>query len=93
VFELALGRLDAVELVDRHVLGQVNGACTFEAGQPGVDAAPAGAHKVDEQREIVNACMAFREEVALDPFEASDRLIQETADLGDVACHREDLGA
>jgi S-adenosylmethionine:tRNA ribosyltransferase-isomerase len=93
VLELALGRLDPAELFDRHVLGQFDGACTLEAREPGVDTAPARAHEVDEQREIVDAGMAFREEVALHSLEAADRLVEQTADLGDVACHREDLGA
>jgi S-adenosylmethionine:tRNA ribosyltransferase-isomerase len=93
VLELALGRLATAELFDRHVLGQVDGVRTLEAREPGVDTAPARAHEVDEQREIVDARVAFREEVALDPLEAADRLVQETADLGDVPCHREDLGA
>jgi S-adenosylmethionine:tRNA ribosyltransferase-isomerase len=89
VLELALGRLDAPEIFDRHV----DGACALQAREPGVDAAPARAHEVDEQREIVDARVALGEEVALEPLEAADRLIQQTAHLGDVACHREDLGA
>ena len=93
MLELALGRLDAVGLFDRRVLGHVDGARALDAGEPGVDTAPARAHEVDEQREIVDSRMAFREEVTLDPLETADRLIQQTANLGDVACHREDLGA
>jgi len=93
VLELALGRLDAAELFDRHVLGHVDDGNALEASEPGVDTAPARAHEVDEECEVIDARVAFREEVALDSLEASDRLIQQTADLGDVACHRENLGA
>ena len=35
--------------------------------------------------------MAFREQVALEPFEATDRLTHEPADLGEVAADRQDL--
>jgi S-adenosylmethionine:tRNA ribosyltransferase-isomerase len=93
VLELALGRLDAAELFDRHALGQVDGAGTLEARESGVHTAPTRAHEVDEEREIVHSRMAFCEEVSLEPLEAADCLIEQTADLGDVTRHGEDLGA
>ncbi len=93
MLELALGRPGPCDLFDRDVLGNGYGARTLEACEPGVDAPPAGAHEVDQEREIVHSGVTLREEVALDSLEPADRLIQQTADLGDVACDREDLGA
>jgi S-adenosylmethionine:tRNA ribosyltransferase-isomerase len=58
-----------------------------------VHASPAGAHELDEKREVVDACVTLGEEVALESLEASNRLVQKAANLRDVACHREHLGA
>ena len=71
----------------------VDGAGALEAREPGIDAAPAGADEVDEQREIVDASMTLGEEVALESLEPADRLVQQAANLGDVAGHGEHLGA
>ena len=49
---------------------------------------PARADEVDEECEIVDTCMALCEEVALQPLEAANRLVQESADLGDVSSNR-----
>ena len=58
-----------------------------------IDASPAGAHEIDEQREVVDASMTLGEQLAFESLEPPDRLVQEPANLGDVARHREDLGA
>ena len=60
--------------------------------EPGVDALPAGRDEIDEQGEIVDACVALGEQVALEPLEPADRLVQQAADLGDVPRDREHLG-
>ena len=65
--------------------------CALEAREPRVDAAPAGADEVDEKREVVDARVALGEEIALDPLESADRLVQQAADLGDVARDGKDL--
>ena len=65
-----------VALFDRHVLAHVDSAGALEAREPRIDAVPTRAHEVDEEREIVDASMTFREEVSLEPLEAADRLIQ-----------------
>ena len=65
----------------------------FEPLEPRIDAAPAGAHEIDEQREVVHPCMPLGEELALEPLEPPDRLVEEAADLGDVPRDGKDLGA
>ena len=65
----------------------------LEAFEPSVDAAPARADEVDEEGEVVHSGMAFGEQVPLEPLEPSDRMIQQPADLRDVARNREDLVA
>ena len=65
----------------------------LEARQPGVDATPAGAHEVDEQREIVDTRMPLGEKLALDPLETADGLVQQSSHLGDMAGDGEHLGA
>lgn len=67
------------------------GLSALESFEPHVHAAPAGAHEVDEQREIVDARVALRQKVVLEPLEAPDRLVQQPADLGNMARDREDL--
>ena len=61
----------------------------LEAREARVDTAPARADEVDEEREVVDTRVPLGEEVALDPLEAADRLVQEAADLGDVPRDRE----
>ena len=61
--------------------------------EPCVDAPPAGAHEVDEEREIVDAGVTLGEELALEALEPPDRLVEQAADLGDVPGDRQDLGA
>ena len=68
----------------------VGGLETLEAP---VHASPAGAHELDEEREVVDACVTLGEEVALESLEAPNRLVQKSANFRDVACHREHLRA
>ena len=52
-----------------------------------------GRDEVDEQREVVDARVTLGEQVALEPLEPPNRLVQQAADLGDVTRHRKHLGA
>ncbi len=61
--------------------------------QTGVDSAPAGADQVHEKREVVYACVALGEQIPFDPLQSPNRLVEQAADLGNVASHREHLGA
>jgi len=63
----------------------------LEPGEAVVDALPAGADQIDEKRQIVDAPMAFGEQVALEPLQATDCLSHEPAHLGEVASDRQDL--
>ena len=83
---VAVRDLGGRERLDVHLGGGL-----LEPGEPRVDPAPTGADEVDEQGEIVDARVTLGEEVALDAFETADRLVQKTADLGDVPSDREDL--
>ena len=65
----------------------------LEALQAGVDAAPAGADEVDEQREVVHARMTLRGELAFEPLQPPYRLVEQATDLGDVPRDGQDLGA
>ena len=49
--------------------------------------------EVDEEREVVDACVPLGEQVALDPLEPADQLVHQAADLGEVAADRADLRA
>ena len=61
--------------------------------EPVADALPAGRDEVDEQGEIVDARMPLGEDVPLEPLEPANRLVQQAADLGEVAGDRQHLGA
>jgi S-adenosylmethionine:tRNA ribosyltransferase-isomerase len=90
---LASLRLDTLSVVvadDRGDEGDV-GLVALEPLQASVDSLPAGADEVDEQREIVDAGMALDEDVALQPLEPPDGLVQQATDLGDVPRDRENL--
>jgi S-adenosylmethionine:tRNA ribosyltransferase-isomerase len=63
----------------------------LESREACVHAPPAGADEVDEEREVVDACVALGEEIAFQALEPPDRLVQEAADLRDVAGDGEDL--
>lgn len=91
--------LEPVCLGVRAILGEVGRRAVptrlypFESLQPSIDAAPSRADEIDEEREIVHACVPLREELALQALEPPDRLVQQSADLGDVASHGQHLGA
>jgi S-adenosylmethionine:tRNA ribosyltransferase-isomerase len=71
----------------------VFGLAALQALEPSVDGAPAGAHEIDQKREIVDARVALGEELALESLEATDGLVEQAADLGDLPADGEDLGA
>ena len=56
-----------------------------------VDALPPRSDEVDEEREVVDAGVALREDVALDALEAANHLVHQPSDLGEVARDREHL--
>ena len=86
-------KLDRLVL-DQSVLGCCGmGRSALEPGEPGVDAAPPGAHEVDEKREVVHARVPLGEKLSLQPLESSDCLVQQSADLGDMPRDREYLGS
>ena len=81
MLELALRHVRMRERFD-HRFPDPRGALeTFESC---VDSVPAGAHQIDEQREVVHAGVALRQEIALEPLEAADRLVEEPTNLRDV---------
>ena len=59
----------------------------FDAGEPRIDALPAGRHELDEQGEIVDAGVPLCERAVLEVREAADELVHEPAHLREVACH------
>jgi S-adenosylmethionine:tRNA ribosyltransferase-isomerase len=91
VLDLALAR--AQEAVDAVRHRRRRGVRQLETLQPRVDPPPARADEIDEQREVVHPGMALRKQIALDPFQAFDRLGEQTADLRDVPSDGEHLEA
>ncbi len=85
-------RLDVAPCRVVHILRGV-GSVPLEACQPCVDPAPARAHEIHEERQIVDACMTLGEKLSFDPLEASDRLIEQSPDLGNVTGDRKHLCA
>ncbi len=65
----------------------------LEAVDAPLDPAPAGRDQLDDEREILDARLALGREVALEPFEAANRLTREPTHLRDVPGNWEDLGA
>ena len=63
----------------------------LDARDPRIDTFPAGRDQVDEQREVVDACVAIRERVRLERLEAPDHLVHQAPDLGEVPADRDDL--
>ena len=56
----------------------------LEPCQPVIDALPTGGDEIDEEREVVDACVALRERIALDPLEPAEYLIHQPADFGEM---------
>src|SRR5262249_26804733 len=65
----------------------------FDVPEPGVDALPAGRDEVDEQGQVVDARVAFGEQVALERRKPSKHLVHQAADLGEIAADRLRLAA
>jgi len=74
-------------------LGVAVGAVALETLETSVDSAPARAHELDEEGEIVDARMTLGEELAFEALQPSDRLVQQASYLGDVARDRQDLSS
>jgi len=68
------------------------GGEALDVGEPLVHALPAGRDEIHEQGEVVDPRVPLGEEVALDPLEPPDRLVEQAADLGDVARDGKHLG-
>ena len=77
----------------RRVLGGVLEHRVLDTLEPVADALPAGRDEVDEQAEVVDARMPLGEDVALEPLEPANRLVQQAADLGQIAGDRKHFGA
>ena len=93
MLERALGGFEAFEFLDvgvRRVDGSPSG---LETLKPSVNTMPPGADELDQEREIVDPRVPLGEQVTLEPLESANRLVQEAADLRDVARDREHLGA
>ena len=82
---------DDRELVDRDHPSRVT--VSFEPLEARVDAPPTRADKIDEQREVVDAGVTLGNEIPFEPLEASDGLVEQAPDLGDVTGDGEDLCA
>jgi hypothetical protein len=97
VLELARGGgLGTSELFDESVGRLGHARCAFESLkslEPCVDAPPTGADEVDEKRKVVDAGVPLGEDVALEAFEPTNGLVEQSADLGDVARDRQHLRA
>src|SRR5262245_66101199 len=87
----ALAGFALVEPVDLRAATGVELA--LHAREADVDAAPAGGDEVDEEREVVDACVPLGHEVVLEALEAADRLSGQPAHFGELPAHRGGLGA
>lgn len=65
----------------------------LQALEAEIDTPPAGAHEIDEEREVLDARPALGEQLALEPLETPDRMVEEASDLGDVTADGEHLRA
>ena len=63
----------------------------LDAGEPLVDASPAGGDEVDEEREVVDAGVPLGEQVALQPLEPADDLVHQAAHFGEMTGDGEHL--
>jgi len=78
-------------LDDRGRAGGLSVFHTFEAFEPRVDASPPGAHQLDQEREVIHTRMTLGEQLTFESLQATDRLVEQATDLGDVERDREDL--
>jgi hypothetical protein len=65
----------------------------LDSGEPIVHRLPAGCDQVDEQREVVDACVALGLDVAFDPLQSPDHLVHQAAHLGEMPRARAELVA
>jgi S-adenosylmethionine:tRNA ribosyltransferase-isomerase len=65
----------------------------LDAAEPGVDAFPARGDQVDEQRQVVHACIPLGEQIAFERREPPEQLVHQAADLREVAADRLRLAA
>ncbi len=56
-----------------------------------VDTSPTRGDEVDQQREIIYACVALGQQIAFEPLESPDGLIHQPADFGEVPRNGQDL--
>jgi len=87
-----------VRVVHRDRLGTSEGAGrlflrTLESFEPTIDAFPARAHEVYEQREIVDTRVPFGEQVTFESLESADRLVEKPTDLCDVSSNWQNFRA
>ena len=79
-----------------HTVVAVDGALgepAFDRGEPLLDAAPAARDEIDEERQVVDACVPLGEGVPLDPLQPADDLVHEAAHLGEVPRARPEVAA
>jgi len=67
--------------------------CALESLQARVDAPPARAHEIDEERQIVHASVPLGEQLALEALKPANRLIEESPDFGNVSRDGQDFCA
>jgi S-adenosylmethionine:tRNA ribosyltransferase-isomerase len=67
------------------------GVGALEARKPCVDGVPAGRDEIDEQSEVVDARVALGEDVLLEPLEPARNVVEQPADLGQLAAYGEHL--
>lgn len=78
--------MDAVD--DRAFVRAEN---ALDAGQALVDALPAGSDQVDQERQIVDACVPLGEQIAVEPLEPADEVRGQAAHLREVLRDRQHL--
>ena len=64
----------------------------LESCEPFVDASPPRGEEVDEEPEVVDARVPFREDVALEALEAAEQLVHQAAHLRELTADRARLG-
>ena len=65
----------------------------LDALEPLADTSPARGDEIDEQCEVVDTRVPLGQDVALEPLEPADHLVQQAADLGQGPPDRKYLGA
>jgi S-adenosylmethionine:tRNA ribosyltransferase-isomerase len=65
----------------------------LDAAEPRIHARPARTDEIDEEREVVDACMPVGDGLPFDGAQPVDHVVQEPADLGEVPRDRQHLVA